>query len=119
MSTLHNKLRRPWGLDVLSLPSFTWIKIVDKGNIERENMGDGLGRLRHRGLKWREDSGFVIGGWIKNNAASINEKENCNSIYSPIRLLNLTSYAWLSSYDPNNTSPYRVNPQIYNVIGGG
>lgn len=119
MSSCHDKLRCPCDLDVLSLPSFTWIKINDTGNIERENIGPGLGRRGHRGLKWREDSGFVIGGLIKNDTTDINEKENCNPIYSPIRLLNLTSYAWLSSYDPGNTSPYRVNSQIYNVIGGG
>ncbi|KAF2138423.1 uncharacterized protein K452DRAFT_361121 [Aplosporella prunicola CBS 121167] len=102
---------------VLSIPSFTWIKIDDTSNVERESLG-GLGRRNHRGLKWKEDSGFVIGGFIKNDTADVNADE-CNSVFSPIRLLNLTSYNWISQYDPNNNSPYRVNSQIYNVIGGG
>lgn len=112
--TLANARAR--GADVLSVPSFRWIKVADSNNVEKLQ-GSGIGRTRHHCVKWKEDHGFVIGGYIRNGTDQVNLL-SCNPLYPPIRLLNLTNYEWLNSYDPSSNAAYQVNSQITEIIGG-
>ena len=65
---------------------------------------------------------IVIGGIYNRNAATAPQGDHKNSVcdttYSPIRLLDTSTYSWQTEFTPDVT-PYMVPPVVYNIIGGG
>lgn len=90
---------------VLSLPSFTWIKVLS-GNTR-------LGRAGHKCFMPYPDQMLVIGG-----EKGIVEGAPPQCLDEPIRVLNLTSGAWLNAYDPAKYDLYSVPESVQKKIGG-
>lgn len=92
-------------------------------NLDMQN-GAVPGRQSHRCYKWKDDHGFVLGGLIRNGSDGLNlgngTAQNCNPNLSPLRLLNLSTFEWQSSFDhTTDSAAYTVHRNISNVIGGG
>ncbi|KAK8055646.1 hypothetical protein PG993_000873 [Apiospora rasikravindrae] len=88
---------------VLSLPSFTWIKIYEGV----------LPRLGH--------SCHLVGGRQMITVGGINSTDitgNCDWEWMGVAILDLSTNAWGSVFDAQKP-PYEVNPEISAVIGGG
>lgn len=96
----------------LSIPSFQWIRINDTNNQERMVNGAGAGRATHTCDIWDDSQMIVLGGVYASNGT----KSDCDSSYSPIRLLDTSTYSWKTEYRPNNI--YSVPSVISAVIGG-
>ncbi|KAL9111128.1 MAG: hypothetical protein Q9227_004391 [Pyrenula ochraceoflavens] len=87
---------------VLSLPSFTWIKVYS---------GRGAhGRSSHKCKSVYPDQMFVIGGVHEDVAQCLSS--------GLIEVFNLNKLAFQDSYDPTIYSQYQVPPAISKVIGG-
>ncbi|KAL8817397.1 MAG: hypothetical protein Q9223_003764 [Gallowayella weberi] len=106
---------------VLSIPSFRWISVNDTNNVERDNDGPKAGRKGHTCHIWRESQMIVLGGIYARNAATLPQGDGKNSVcdttYSPIRLLDTSSYSWKSQFIPNDIE-YKIPPVVSDVIGG-
>ncbi|KAF4335944.1 hypothetical protein FBEOM_10213 [Fusarium beomiforme] len=90
---------------VLSLPSFTWIKI---------NEGKSLhARAGHKCFMPYPDQMLVFGGYTPQAGTSITCLDK-----GPIVNFNVTSGQWLDSYDPDEYSDYGVHEKIHSEIGG-
>ena len=87
---------------VLSLPSFTWIKVYSGSTPH--------GRSGHTCKSVYPDQMFVIGGVHEN-------VENCLDS-GLIEVFDLNALAFKDSYDPRKWSAYQVASAISNVIGG-
>ncbi|KAF4450892.1 hypothetical protein F53441_6031 [Fusarium austroafricanum] len=90
---------------VLSLPSFTWIKI---------NEGKSLhSRAGHKCFMPYPDQMLVFGGYtsLAGNSISCLDK-------GPIVNFNVTSGQWLEGYDPDEYGDYGVHEKIHSEIGG-
>jgi hypothetical protein len=90
---------------VLSLPSFTWVKLTS-GNAEAE------GRAGHKCVTPYPDQMFVIGGYPQ-PAGFV---PSC--LRETIRVYNLSTGQWLDRYDPSVWSPYVVPSAVVDKIGG-
>ncbi|KAH6666293.1 hypothetical protein B0J14DRAFT_620459 [Halenospora varia] len=89
---------------VLSIPSFTWKKV---------NTGTATnGRAGHRCTKPYPDQMFVVGGYAPAPGAGF----QCVNPF--IKIFNLTSLSWMTSYNPKIWSNYTVPSVITAVIGG-
>ena len=60
----------------------------------------------------------IIGGYVKNGIDQVN-LQPCNPLFPPLRLLNLTTYVWQSTYDPADNTSFESHSAVSNVIGGG
>ncbi|KAF9772044.1 hypothetical protein IL306_010307 [Fusarium sp. DS 682] len=90
---------------VLSLPSFTWIKI---------NEGKSLhARAGHKCFMPYPDQMLVFGGYTSQKGNSITCLDK-----GPIVNFNVTSGQWLDGYDPDEYSDYGVHEKIHSEIGG-
>ncbi|KAH7167771.1 hypothetical protein DER46DRAFT_297560 [Fusarium sp. MPI-SDFR-AT-0072] len=90
---------------VLSLPSFTWIKI---------NEGKSLhARAGHKCFMPYPDQMLVFGGYTSQAGSSITCLDQ-----GPIVNFNVTSGQWLDGYDPDEYSDYGVHEKIHSEIGG-
>ncbi|KAK0701845.1 hypothetical protein B0T26DRAFT_757823 [Lasiosphaeria miniovina] len=89
---------------ILSLPSFTWTKIA----------GSKQGRAGHKCFMPYPDQMMVIGGspTIPDTVSPL------TCLTEPIRLFNVSSGAWMTSYDPAKYSNYSVPSGISDKIGG-
>lgn len=56
-----------------------------------------------------------LGGDIRSGAYSLTNGA-CSEVFEPVRVLDLSTYAWQTSL--NLTATYSVPPLVYNVIGG-
>lgn len=105
---------------VLSVPSFQWIRINDTNNHELITNGADAGRKGHTCVIWNDSQMIVLGGIYASNAATQvqgdGNKSVCDTSYSPIRVLDTSSYSWKTEYQPNNT--YSVPSAISAIIGG-
>ncbi|KAL8802963.1 MAG: hypothetical protein Q9182_003451 [Xanthomendoza sp. 2 TL-2023] len=105
----------------LSVPSFRWISVSDTNNGERDNDGPKAGRKGHTCHMWQESQMIVLGGIYARNAATLPQGDGRNSVcdttYSPIRLLDTSSYSWQTQFIPNGIE-YKVPPVVIDVIGG-
>ena len=105
----------------LSVPSFRWISINDTNNQERLADGPVAGRVAHTCEIWRDSQMIVFGGIYPRPAAtSVGSDRHvsvCDTVYSPIRLLDTSTYAWQNEYQPNPPA-YLVPPAVSDVIGG-
>ena len=105
---------------VLSVPSFLWIRVQDTDNGELDTNGPSTGRKGHSCAMWEDSQMIVLGGMYATNAATKPQGQNhlsvCDTSYSPIRLLDTSTYSWKSQYTPNNT--YTIPSLVSAVIGG-
>jgi len=88
---------------VLSLPSFTWTKLVSS---KRE------GRAGHKCVMPYPDQMFVIGGYL----GRFGNRVEC--LPETIRVFNLSSGEWMTRYDPAIWSNYTVPTAVREKIGG-
>ncbi|KAI1436645.1 hypothetical protein GGR50DRAFT_650161 [Xylaria sp. CBS 124048] len=90
---------------VLSLPSFTWMKLAPGT--------PGHARAGHQCVMPYPDQMVTIGGYRASKGAGISCLEG-----GLFQVFNLTSGSWLQSYDPNNWSEYGVPEMLHQKIGG-
>ena len=106
---------------VLSVPAFRWIAINDTNNQERLSDGSVAGRRGHTCAMWRDSQMIVLGGIYPRPAATILTSDRhvsvCDTVYSPLRLLDTSSYSWQSEYNPSG-EPYSVPAVVSDIIGG-
>ena len=106
---------------VLSVPSFRWILVNDTDNHERMSDGPEAGRNGHTCVIWRDSQLIVLGGIYARPAATKAGSDRnvsvCDTTYSPIRLLDTSTYAWKSAYSPD-LGAYKVPSVVSDVIGG-
>ena len=82
--------------------------------------GTATGRYGHHCFKWKNDYGFVVGGNLKQQQSdgTWQDSTSCSSQWPPLKLLNLTTYQWQTSHDPNGGAAFQVNKNISQFIGG-
>jgi len=99
------KSTNPYNDDVwvLSLPSFTWTKLVD---------GNGPGRSGHKCVKPYPNQMMVIGG-----ALPVGNTVNHGCLPETIRVLNLNTGQWQDRYDPEDYAEYSVPDAVAKTIG--
>ncbi|CAG7564087.1 unnamed protein product [Fusarium equiseti] len=90
---------------VLSLPSFTWVKINEGKSIH--------GRAGHKCFMPYPDQMMVFGGYTPLAGTSITCLDK-----GPVVNFNVTSGEWLEGYHPNEYSDYGVHEKIQSEIGG-
>jgi hypothetical protein len=90
---------------VLSVPSFKWTKVYSGDSSQ--------GRAGHKCVKPYPDQMFVIGGYPALSGDSLTCVPG-----GIVQIFNLSSAAWLTSYDPAVWSNYSVPSMIYSTIGG-
>jgi hypothetical protein len=88
---------------VLSLPSFTWVKLASS-NVE--------GRAGHKCVMPYPDQMLVIGGYPSFQGAV----PSC--LQETIRVFNLSTGQWLDRYDPSIHANYTVPSAVHDKIGG-
>ncbi|KAL2266898.1 hypothetical protein VTJ83DRAFT_4175 [Remersonia thermophila] len=98
--------REPFSDDVwvLSLPSFTWVKLAAGTPAE--------GRAGHKCVTPYPDQMLVIGGYPQ----PIGAVPAC--LRETIRVFNLSTGRWLDRYDPAAWAPYAVPAAVVDKIGG-
>ena len=106
---------------VLSVPAFRWIAINDTNNQERLSDDSVAGRNSHTCIMWRDHQMIVLGGIYPRPAATaVGSDRNvsvCDTVYSPLRLLDTSTYSWQSEYKPSE-NPYSVPAAVSDIIGG-
>ncbi|KAL8835214.1 MAG: hypothetical protein Q9170_003410 [Blastenia crenularia] len=106
---------------VLSVPSFRWISVNDTNNQERLSDGPEAGRNGHTCAMWKDSQMLVLGGIYARPAAtpigSDRKVSVCDTVYSPVRLLDTSTYTWQSGYSPEFDT-YTVPMVVSDVIGG-
>ncbi|SPJ81533.1 uncharacterized protein FTOL_08938 [Fusarium torulosum] len=90
---------------VLSLPSFTWIKINEGKPIHA--------RAGHKCFMPYPDQMLVFGGYTPPAGSAITCLDK-----GPVVNFNVTSGNWLEGYDPDEYSDYGVHEKIHSEIGG-
>jgi hypothetical protein len=90
---------------ILSVPSFQWVKVYS-GTASHARAG-------HRCTKPYPDQMFVIGGY-----SSLSGGQPSCLDGGIIQIFNLSSAAWIDSYDPTKWSNYTVPSAVYQIIGG-
>jgi hypothetical protein len=98
---LHQKEAYSDDVWVLSLPSFTWLKLASS---------DAGGRAGHRCVMPYPDQMLVIGGYSSIDFGVC--------LKETIRVFNLSTGTWVDRYDPAVYSNYTVPSAVYNAIGG-
>ena len=106
---------------VLSIPSFRWISINDTNNRERLSDGSAAGRMGHTCAMWKDSQLLVLGGiYARPEATNVGSDGNvsvCETVYSPIRLLDTSNYSWQTEYKPDFDA-YSIPSAVSSVIGG-
>lgn len=99
---------------VLSMPSFTWVRINDNGNPDR-NLGEKrAGRRFHTCELYGDRQMLVLGGDITlTNDISANNV-SCNSSYAAIAALDTTTFTWQKQFNPKPAA-YGVSDQLQGV----
>lgn len=88
---------------VLSIPSFTWTKVVE---------GTSPGRAGHKCVMPYPNQMFVIGGYPPLSGASL------TCLRETVRVLDLSTGTWRTSYDPSKWSNYSIPDAVVKKIGG-
>lgn len=89
---------------VLSLPSFTWVKLYS---------GTGQARAGHKCVMPYPDQMMVIGGY-----PAVQGVNSLQCLQETVRLFNLTTGKWVERYDPAVWSKYAVPDAVVDKIGG-
>ncbi|KAI9720172.1 MAG: hypothetical protein M1812_002990 [Candelaria pacifica] len=100
---------------VLTVPSFRWIQVSSNNNREA-SLDKQVGRNSHICEVYREREMIVLGGQLDIGSTTVNSA-SCNTSYPAIRVLDTSSYTWLTDFTPNPDA-YSVSPVISKVIGG-
>ncbi|KAI5463824.1 hypothetical protein BGZ63DRAFT_403091 [Mariannaea sp. PMI_226] len=90
---------------VLSLPSFTWIKLNDGDSIHA--------RSGHKCFMPYPDQMMIVGGYTPQPGSLITCLKD-----GPVVMFNLSSGEWMDGYDPSKHSDYGVHKDIQSKIGG-
>ncbi|KAK4099356.1 hypothetical protein N658DRAFT_487751 [Parathielavia hyrcaniae] len=88
---------------VLSLPSFTWVRLASGAN---------EGRAGHKCVMPYPDQMMVIGGYPHFQGSTL------GCLRETIRVFNLSTGQWLGRYDPAVYSNYTVPSAVLEKIGG-
>ena len=88
---------------VLSLPSFTWVKLASGGTD---------GRAGHKCVTPYPDQMLAIGGYQALSGSTL------TCLEETIRVFNLSSGKWLTRYDPAVYANYTVPSLVVDKIGG-
>lgn len=88
---------------VLSLPSFTWVKLASSNE---------EGRAGHKCVMPYPDQMMVIGGYQSTQGISI------PCLPEVIRIFNLSTGKWMDRYDPAVYANYTVPQAVHDKIGG-
>ncbi len=101
---------------VLTVPSFRWIKVSDSVANPEARLPSNIG---HKSMECHlrgDRQMLVLGGamYLGDTQAS---GQTCNTSYPAIRLLDTTTFMWLSQYS-SASEPYSVPQTVYEVIGG-
>ncbi|KAK0253225.1 hypothetical protein LTR91_011042 [Friedmanniomyces endolithicus] len=99
----------------LSIPSFTWINATSvsyQSNAE-QSVNATAGRATQSCQVYKGAQLVVVGGSVR---LGNDTQDSCNPVFSPLRALDLSTYAWQQIFNPNIS--YQVPEVIYNVIGG-
>ncbi|KAL9610227.1 MAG: hypothetical protein Q9167_005049 [Letrouitia subvulpina] len=110
---LDEELANQAGLYMLVMPAFHWIRI-------NTTYATGLSttterRLGHNCITYQERQLLVFGG---NYDPSNDDNKNCSRTFSPLRMLDLTTFQWQTEWPLKNTT-YQVPQAVINVVGGG
>ncbi len=89
---------------VLSLPSFTWVKLASS-TVD--------GRAGHKCVMPYPDQMLVIGGY-----PSLQGGNTVPCLQETIRVFNLSTGKWLDRYDPSIYANYTVPSAVHDKIGG-
>jgi MYXO-CTERM domain-containing protein len=100
---------------VLTIPSFRWIRANTRDDFETD-AANNIGRAHHRCVAYKDAQMIVIGGAVRNGSQKTDDGTSCRPRYPPIRVLDTTTYAWKTMFDPSVT--YRVPYVVTDVIGG-
>lgn len=118
-SSMHLILYGGWDVDdaatvagvyILVMPAFRWIKIntnYANGVIASER------RVNQHCTTYKDRQLLVFGG-IPRSGGSL----NCTSDFSPLRMLDLSTYQWQANWPLRNTT-YEVPKVITDIVGGG
>ncbi|KAF3400580.1 Kelch repeat-containing protein [Talaromyces pinophilus] len=106
-------------VQILSIPSFTWIDATDLSNNtnKEQQVNSTIGRDSLTGAcqAYRGAQMIVLGGEIRAGAYSLTNGA-CSNTFEPVRVLDLSTYEWKSEL--NTSASYEVPSVIYNKIGG-
>lgn len=100
---------------VLTVPSFRWIKISSQNNVESQ-AGKTVGRVGSTCATWQDAQMIVLGGTVLEGPKVMDNNTFCNATYTPIRVLDTSTYTWQSEFKPD--ASYKVHGNISSVIGG-
>ena len=101
---------------VLTIPSFKWIQISDKGNQDNTLSGESIGRTEHTCNLYGDRQMVVLGGDI-DFGDQLENNVSCNEQYAAIRVLDTTTFEWQKNFSPNPAA-YSVPDAVSNIIGG-
>ena len=102
---------------VLTLPSFQWINVTGNNNSDYAlNQGYGIGRSYSYCTSWKEREMIVLGGELRSGTQVLN-LGTCNSSYSTMRVLDLSTFEWKDQHDPDPGN-YTVPDVVVRRIGG-
>ena len=101
------------GLYMLILPAFQWIKInttnADGLQTDLETRSD------HSCVAYKDRQMLVFGGEYANFESG---QKPCNSSFSPLRLLDLSTFQWEKKWPLPDTN-FKVPGPVIDVVGGG
>lgn len=100
---------------VLAIPSFRWINIKTTKNMEAQ-LSDNVGRKNMECQIYKDRQMLVLGGAVDLGDTQASG-QMCNTSYPAIRILDTTTYTWLTQFN-NEPEPYSVPAVVYNVVGG-
>ena len=98
---------------VLSMPSFTWVKIKDSGNPDLALTDETVGRQFHTCQLYGDRQMIVLGGAIYIGDTLVNNL-SCNSSYATVAILDTTTFEWQEHFNPR-PSAYAVSDQLQHL----
>ncbi|KAI9831029.1 MAG: hypothetical protein M1819_005267 [Sarea resinae] len=102
---------------VLTIPAFEWIQIHNDTNNLEAAVADNVGRSHHQCHVFGASGQMVVlGGKITEGGEDQSNGTVCSSAYPPVRVLDTSTYAWKTQFDPS--VKYSVPGVVTDVIGG-
>ena len=98
---------------VLSLPSFTWVKIDHMGNPDQALTDGPVGRYLHTCELYGDRQMIVLGGQIL-FGANVQNNDSCNATRAAIAILDTTTFEWQQNFNPKPAA-YAVSNQLQSL----
>ena len=95
---------------VLSMPSFTWVKIQDTGNPDSNLTDQPVGRSLHTCELYGDRQMVILGGYIQIGTDPVNNA-SCNPSHAAIAVLDTTTFQWQGTFNPKPAA-YAVSDQL-------